>query len=238
MSFDYGAEPVESAGKDFKDPSIGPHSARIRSIIHMGVFEEEFQGKKKAPAPIVSVIFELKDEEDFEDDGETPLEVHKMFSLRKGDKAFLTKFIKAIDPKGEKSGFDDFIGLPCQIDMVQGKEKKAGSGEHYVNFGGVTGMLKKLADITDPLTVEGVGHVSFENLTKEAIMELHPISEVANTLMQGLNYQGSGAQAIIDEIRAENPEFAKRKPKDGEGAAEKPADKPAPKSDLDEEAEF
>ena len=233
--FDYGTEDVPEAGKDFKNPEIGDHTARLRSIIHCGMYRENSKkyGIKK-PAPQVVAIFELKDEEDFEDDGVTPLTIHKSFPLKKGDKSFATAFRKAFDPKGKASGFDDFIGEACQISCVGSKVTNDDGTPKYVNFGGVTGLPAKFAKMIDPLAVEGVGHVRFENLTKEAILELNPILDVANVLMKGEKYEGSVAEQIVEEIRKENPDFAVPKKKD-DSSEEKSEAKDEVETDLKDE---
>jgi hypothetical protein len=237
MSFDYGTEGVVEPGGNFKNPAVGDHSARLRSLIHCGLFRETFKGKKKKPAPQVIAIFELKDEEDFEDDGVTPLTISKSFPLKKGDKSFMTKFIKALDPQGKAKGFDDLIGAACQINCKGSKDKNEDGTPKYINFGGLSGLPKKFADMIDPLVVEGSGHVRFDDLTKEAIMELHPIRDVAFVLTQGEQYKGSIAESIIEDIRKDNPEFGTFKSKTKEEKEEEGA-KPEVETDLNEDEEF
>jgi len=235
VDFDYGSEEVVDPGAEFKNPEIGDHTAVLRSLIHCGLFRESYRGKVKKPAPEVVAIFELKDEEDMEDDGVTPLELHKSFPLKKGDRSFMTKFIKVFDPKGKATGFDDFIGKPCQITAKGSKALNEDGTPKYVNFGGISGLPPKFAKMIEPLTVKGVGHVPFQELTKEAILELNPVLEVANILMKGERYKGSKAEKIIENIRVENPEFAKVEEKEEskpEGAKEEV------ETDLKEEEEF
>ena len=232
--FDYGTEEVAEVGGTFKNPQEGDHSAVLRSIIHCGLFREEFKGEIKKPAPQVVAIFELKDEEDFEDDGVTPLTLHKAFPLKKGDKAFMTKFIAALDPKGTASGFDDLIGTPCQVTCKGSKVKNEDGTPKYINFGGMSAMLPKFAKMIDPLTVMGVGHVPFEALTKDAVLELNPIIEVANILCKGERYEGSKAQEIVEEIRKETPAFAIQKIKTDANAEAKEE----VKTDLKDDEEF
>jgi hypothetical protein len=243
--FDYGTdEEIKEPGGDFKNPSVGDHAARLRSLIHCGMFRETFNKQKKKPFPEVIAIFELKEDDDFEDDGETPLTMHKAFPLKKGDRAFMTKFIASLDPKSEANGFDDLIGKACTVNCKAGKEKDDEGNPKYVNFGGISGISPKLEKITDPLVVEGVGHCRFEDLTIEAIMELNPIKDVNMVLMNGENYSGSKAEELIKEIRKENPDFAVRKAKDedsndDEGKDTAAKDKPKEKeSNLDDEEEF
>lgn len=211
MSFDYGAEPV-SGGKSFKNPTTGKHMALLRSIIHLGQYAEEFKGKVKAIAPQVVAIFELKEDDDFEEDGSTPLTIAKQFPLRKGDKAFLTKFENVFLREGD-TGLHDFIGRPCELDLTGSKELGEDKLPKYINVGAVTALHPKLAKTVGELSVKGVGHCKFKDLTKEAIEELHPIRDVADVLLSERNesYRGSKVEAIIAAIRKENPEFAVRK---------------------------
>lgn len=229
--FDYGATPVEAGGTDFKNATVGPHTARLRSLIHVGMFIGSFEGKPKPPAPTAIAIFELKDEEDFEEDGTTPLVLSKDFAIKKGDKAFMTKLLAAIDDKGKAKGFDDLIGAACNVDCKAGTTLNEDKTPKYTNFGGVSALPDKFKKMVDPMSELGVGHVRFADITKEAIMELHPIRHVADILMKSLDYPGSKAEEIINAIRKENPAFAVRKATD-----DKPAGGPAPTgSDLPDE---
>jgi len=241
--FDYGTDEVSEGGGAFKNPEVGDHSARLRSIIHCGMFRETYNKEKKKPAPQVVAIFELKDDEDFEDDGTTPLTMHKTFPLKKGDKAFMTKFIKALDPKGKAKGFDDLVGAACQINCKGGKELLDDGKPKYINFGGISGMPAKFAAMTEDLIEIGVGHIPFDDITKEAIMELHPIREVADIIMEGDRFAGSAAEVIIMEIRAENADFAVRKKKEGddkkaEGGVDESAAQPEQETNLNDDEEF
>ena len=138
MSFNYGEEPV-GGGSSIKQAEVGQHEARLLGIVHLGMYEDTFGGKKKAAAPFVCALFELKSGEDgggVNEDG-TPIIVHKSFPLKKGDRAFLTKFMKVmLSPEEMKQyeagvlegGFDDFIGRPVLIDM-EGSKKKNANGD-------------------------------------------------------------------------------------------------------------
>lgn len=243
MAFDYGTDEVAEGGGAFKNPEIGDHAARLKSIVHCGVYRENYTKggvtEIKKPAPQIVAIFELKEEEDFEEDGITPLELHWSLPLKKGDKANATKLIKALDPKGEAAGFDDLIGRACTVNAKGSKALDDDGNPKYVNFGGIAGMSPKFAKMTDELVGGGVGHVTFDDLTKEAVLELNPILEVANILMKGDKYEGSKAEEIITEIRKETPEFAKMKAKDEKkDKAPDPKAKPEKESTLDEEEEF
>jgi len=240
--FNYGTEEeIKEPGLDFKNPTEGDHSARLRSLIHVGMYRETFKGEKKKPFPQVIAIFELKEDDDFEDDGVTPLTISKSFPLKKGDRSFMTKFLAALDPQKQAKGFDDVIGAACTVTCKGGKEKNEDGTPKYINFGGISGLPAKFAAMLDPLTVEGVGHVPFDQITKEAILELNPIRDVNMVLMESENYSGSKAEEIINEIREDDPDFATRKKKkndadqSNENAQEKPVEKEV---DLDEQEEF
>ena len=239
MSFDYGADPVESLSS--KQPEVGSHMARVRSIIHCGPVENFYLGDSKGISPNVVVICELEGSDDFEDDGVTRLVLDKDMPLKTGDKATVQKFLKAVDPKTVCGGFDDVIGLPVMIDAVGGKEKDDKGDPKWVNLSAFSSVAKDFISMVPELTEEGVGHVTFANLTKEAILELHPIRHVNKLLMKSVAYEGSNAQKIIDEIKEANPDFAVPAKKDddkkGPAKAEKNEipDQEAPEMDAGKE---
>ena len=148
----------------------------------------------------------------------------------------MTKFIKALDPKGKAKGFNDIIGAACQVNCKGGKDKNEDGTPKYINFGGIAGIPAKFAKLTEDLNVVGFGHVRFEDLTKEIIMDLHPIREVANIIMKGEKYKGSKAEEIINEIKKEKPDFAESKEADKREETSQAQEEV--KTDLEEEQEF
>ena len=246
--FDYGTEPVEAGGANFKNPEVGPHPGRLRSLIHVGMFAGSYQGKPKPPAPTAIAIFELKGEDDMEEDGVTPLTISKDFAIKKGDKSFMTKLISVLDPKGKCKGFDDMIGAPGTLTITGSTELNDDKTPKYANFGGVASIPPEFHKMIQPL-VEGlgVGHVRFKDITKEALLELHPIRHVALILMKSQDYPGSHVEKLVAEIRKDNPDFAKQKAKDGttqkDGEAkhegeDMPPEQQAPNPALDSNEEF
>lgn len=246
MSFDFGAE-VVGGGSSFKNPSVGKHAARLRSIVHLGMQKQEFNGQPRSPAPMVAAIFELKDEDDRNDDG-TPMSVTKEFALKKGDKAFLTKFMKALLTAEEKAQYDAgtlkgdlgmLIGRCCEVDLSPSKDKNEDGTPKYVNVSDVTALHAKLAAITDELEVAGVGHMPFAAMTKEGIRELS-VYTVATKIKASLSYAGSQTEAVVKGIEAENPDAFKLKGK--AKSADAPADPEAattlPPADLKDDEEF
>lgn len=227
-NFDFGAEVAKSEGKVFKNPEVGDHEAVIAGIIHVGSFQDIFkQGGKvdiKKPANYVLVKVILMGDEDKNDDG-SRMEQWMSMALKSGDKATLTKFLNAVDPKELLGGFDDFIGETLTVSMVG--DEKAGKDDEgnfkYVNWKGFAGMpdkLKKLvlADVESE-GIEMVGHVTFDKLTREIIDTIPPHlvrQYLLNETQMGknLSVEGSHVAAILAEARAADPDWKKAKAKD------------------------
>lgn len=248
MSFNFGADPVQSGGS-IKQASVGQHEARLLGLIHLGMYEDTFGGKKKPAAPFVCALFELKSGDEgggVNDDG-TPIIVHKSFPLKKGDRAFLTKFMKVMLTPEEfkqyeagvlEGGFDDFIGRPVLIDMEGSKKKDDNGDPLYTNVAGMSKMPPKLAKLCEDLEQEPVGHVPFDKIDKAALKALPPF-EIWGKLEHSVNYPGSEAEAALEAVREEEPEFGTRKDKsdDKEGGEEK-APPERKREDLDESEDF
>ena len=151
-NFDFGAEITQATGGVFKNPEVGEHEAVISGIIHVGSFQDIFKKgnttEVKKPANFVLVKVVLMGDNDKNDDG-SRMEQWMAVPLKSGDRATLTKFLNAVDPKELLGGFDDFIG-ECMLASMVGDEK-GGKNEDgtfkYVNwkgFGGMPDKLKKL----------------------------------------------------------------------------------------------
>lgn len=248
QGFDYGDE-VVSAGGSFKNPQVGSTVGVLKSVIHLGMFKETFNGKTKTAAPQIVLIFETKGKANRTEDGSEPLTISKQIPLRGGDKATLTKVMKAIDPDKKASGFDDLIGAACTLTLVGSEEKDDKGNPKYVNISAFSELTRdeELIEVYEAkgylsLEVEGVGHVRFADLTDAALSELNPILDVANCLIKGENYGGSVAEQLVNARRKEDPDYAKPKSKDGDSKPESKTDEPAvpktPPPDLDENEEF
>lgn len=248
MSFNFGADPV-TAGGSLKQAAVGQHEARLLGIIHLGMYEDTFGGKKKAPAPFVCAMFELKSGEEgggVNDDG-TPIIVHKSFPLKKGDRAFLTKFMKVLLTPDEfkqyeagvlEGGFEDFIGRPVLIDMEGSKKKDDNGDPMYTNVSGLSKMPTKLAKLCEDLESEPVGHVPFEKIDAAALKALPPF-EIYGKLEQSINFPGSVAEAALEGIREEDPAFGTKKDSgDDKGGDEQKAPPERKREDLDESEDF
>lgn len=249
MSFDYGADPVSSGG-NLKQAAVGAHEARLLGIVHLGLFEDEFKGKKKAAAPFVTALFELKSGEEgggVNEDG-SPIIMQKSFPLKKGDKAFLTKFMQVLLTADEfkkyqagvlSGGFGDLIGRAVQIQAVGSDALDDDGNPKYVNIGSLSALPAKFANMVDPLAGEPIGHVTLAQYTPEVLKALPPF-EIYDKLEKSVNFPGSKADEVLRAVRKENPEFAKRKPKDGQASSDesKAQAAPPPPADLDEAEDF
>lgn len=239
-NFDFGAEVAQATGGVFKNPEVGDHEAVISGIIHVGSFQDIFKKgnttEVKKPANFVLVKVVLMGDDDNNDDG-SRMEQWMAVPLKSGDKATLTKFLNAVDPKELLGGFDDFIGECMTVSMVG--DEKGGKNEDgtfkYVNwkgFGGMPDKLKKLvlAQVEEE-GLEMTGHITFDKLTKDIIDSI-PAHLVRQYLLnetprgKNLSVAGSHVEAIIAEARAADPEWKKAKKKDGDATPEdrKPLD--------------
>lgn len=246
MSFNFGAEPVATGGS-LKQAAEGQHEARLLGLVHLGMFEDVYKGKKKPAAPFVCALFELKSGEEcggVNEDG-TPIVVHKSFPLKKGDKAFLTKFLKVFLTVEEfklyengllEGGFDDFIGKPCMIDMVGSKKTGEDGLPSYTNVGAMTKMPAKLEKLCDDLELDPIGHVTLDEMTEEAMKALPPF-EIYDKLEKSINFPGSKADEVLSALRKSDPEFGTKKAKDSDSNQED-APPERTRTDLDENQDF
>lgn len=248
MSFDFGAEPVVGGGS-LKQATEGQHEARLLGLVHLGMYADVFKGKAKDPAPFVCALLELKSGEEgggLNEDG-TPIIVHRSFPLKKGDKAYLTKFLKVFLSVEEfkqyeagllQGSFDDFIGKALMVDMVGSKAKGDDGNPKYTNVGDITKMHAKLEKLCDDLENPPVGHVTLDKMTEGAMKHLPPF-EIYGKLEKSINFPGSQAEEVLNKLREEDPEFATEKEKEGgddKGSAKAPPEQK--RTDLDESEDF
>jgi|SRR5690554_383432 len=247
MSFDFGESPV-GGGSSIKQAQVGQHEARLLGIVHLGMYEDTFGGKKKPAAPFVCALFELKSGEEgggVNDDG-TPIVVHKTFPLKKGDRAFLTKFMKALLTTEEyrqyeagvlEGGFEDLIGRPVLLDMKGSKEKDDNGDPKYTNVSEVSKMPPKLAKLTEELEGVPIGHVTHSAMTEEALRAIPPF-EIYTKVEKSVNFPGSRVEEVLEEIREKDPEFGTRKQKDDQKDEGNQSPPEQQREDLDENEDF
>lgn len=247
MSFNFGEEVVSSTGS-IAQAEVGAHQARLKGILHLGIYEDSFQGKKKAPAPFVCALFELKSGEEgggVNEDG-SPIVMHKTFALRKGDRAFLTNFMQVMLTADEykkykanvlEGGFEDLIGRVVTIDAVGSSTTNEDGTPRYVNVGGISKVPAAFAKHVAELEGEPLGHVTLSDYTEEAMRAL-PVFEIYDRMEQAVNFAGSQADRVLRTIRKEEPEFAMPRT-ESKASQEEPVRKPlAPPVELNEDEDF
>ena len=180
----------------------GDHAARIRSIVHCGVSEAFFDGQSKGKHPKCVIVFELKEDGDFETDGVTPLTVSKDIEIKKGEKANVellrAAFLKA---DGEKaSNFNELIGCVGTVKIGHSKDGKYANVVAF-NKGGVSGYPRKFAGML-PELVGGVGNVKFSDMTLDALRECHGWYHVQDLMLAADGYEGSVCEQRVTEMRA------------------------------------
>lgn len=262
--FNAGAELAKGEGAVFKNAKVGAHSFLLTGIYHMGEFADVFtkNGKDDPKKPCNFVIAELTlmGKDDFNEDG-SRIRQFKPIPLKNGAKATLTKFLDAIDPKEEKEGFDECIGLYGSVTMVGSKELNEEGEPKYVNVGDISAIDEDAQEMAQARfdkeadDIEITGHITFDKLTEEVLRNIPPHLVRQYILSEGKgtnnSYKGSAVAELIKEIRESDPEFLKKQDKKestpdnkekAESRTEKqtdiPADDVAAPDDLDDEAEY
>lgn len=249
--FDYGGEVASNTG--FKQPPVGLRKARLCGLLRLGTFCETYRKgnvvEVKAPAPEAIAIFHLLGKADLAED--EPVYFTKQFPLKKGEKSFLHgDFIPAMGGMQKHSGFPSMIGSLHTIELKGGKELNDEGGPKYVNFGGIAAIdedtLEMLEGQPQLAALENyVGFQKEDELTKEALLMLHPTREFAGIVMQTEEYKAGThpSQELITSIYEGDKERYTIKAKDaadeqassGNQAESKPI---APLEELDAEKEF
>lgn len=242
--FDYGTDSdIKESGKKGNEKLIpeGDYAARLTAIIHLGVApKENFAKTASEDIGQAVAVFELVDTDEekdiFEDDGETHQVLLKDFTLKKGGgKSDMDKIIAFGDPKAQ--GFDDLIDNVYTVKVVH---SKCGKYANLAGFskGGLSSYPKKFWTSEAESQIK-VGHTPFNAITREGIELLHAWNHVADILLKGINYSGSEAERIVEEIRAEEgrEDFGKKvkKSKDSSKEEAKPKQKLSEEEDADVE---
>lgn len=259
-NFDAGADVAVGGGAVFVNPEVGDHDALLTGVVHIGSFQDVFMKGKvedpKKPCNYVLLQCTLMGERDKNEDG-SRMVMWKSMALKSGDKAEMTAFLDALDPKELTSGMDDLIMTPFSAKMKGSDEKGDDGLPLYVNWTGkgFAGISERVAPlILQDAEKEGItpiGHVKFNDLTKEVLDEIpaHLVRQYFLSEMKGnnLSYVGSHVEGIINAAREADPEWKKAKPKDAKPEDKKPLDEgsqqsvpepqnvPAPEMSSDEE---
>lgn len=258
FDFDYGADLAEGKGFTRVNPEEGMQYGYLKSVVHLGKIGGMFKGKPKDPVNKVCLNFELMgnlvpEGEDgcitglHPETGE-PLNHSLTLNLSKGDNAMLTKVMAALISKkemeaGSVKGWNDLIGRPVTLD-IKGSDKKGEDGKpQYVDIKGITTFPPALKTTISGIKNAGVGHVLLKDLTIAAMDELNMYLDVQMGMMKSEEWKAGThpAIALVEEIRKENPNYAKASAKDDKpaddatGGAQQPSGKPAETVDGDEE---
>jgi hypothetical protein len=117
---------------------------------------------------------------------------------------------------------------------MEGSEDKDDKGKpKYVNCREVTAVPATMVDLLPALSVEGAGNVSFDKITKEAMLELNPFLHVNMIMEKSVNFKGSEAEKVLAAIRAEDPSYGRKTSKREEPPVSE--EKPAPEMSETEE---
>ena len=133
-------------GKDFTPAPTGPHPAVCCDVIDLGMWESEWQGKKKQVRK-VRLAFQIPE---LRDDGKRYV-VSRMFTLSLGDKAALRKFLQ--DWRGvpfteeQLKGFNltTLIGAPA---LIQVSHNNKNGDKTYANIDTVMKLPKGLPKLS------------------------------------------------------------------------------------------
>ena len=201
------SEIPESGGKkkDYGRLEDGNHLARIVSVIDWGLQPmTDYETKKPSePKHRFSITYETPDEfityKDKDGNEVTkPRWISKEDTLVKGEKANLTKLIKALKP--DLTSLDEFLNVPCMINIGSTKANADGTGNNA-----------KVVSVSKPMKGTEVGELVNDAFYFDSS---HPNMELFNGLLawqqkkvkEALDYNGF-ADAGTPTTDAGNDEF-------------------------------
>lgn len=193
-----------SGGEFFKLPT-GKYIGRIRSVISLGqvqfTFNKVLDDKATSALGLVIEVWSYKIKgEKLKITCEQPAIVyHVMKALNGNPKANYTKTKKALGVKTP----DQFKGMAVGIELFTSDK-----GYMYVQ-GALTSLGLAEAKATPKLTAKGHAIPNLDMMTKEALLDLNPITQVKDYVLNAVNLEGTKAESIIAKIRKDKPEFAK-----------------------------
>lgn len=261
FEFDYGADLAEGSGVKRVNPEEGLQYGYLKSVIHLGKIGGVYKGKAKDPTNRVCLNFELmgnlagEDADDYisglhPETGE-PLNHTLTINLVKGDNAMLTKVMAALVTKKEMEansvkGWDQLIGRPVALN-IKGSDTKGDDGKpKYVDIKEISQFPSALKPLITGMKTPGVGHCLLKDLSLAAMDEVNMFIDVQMGMMKSEEWKAGThpAIALVEEIRKENPNYAKAETKaaGGDDGAQKPtgSDQPqgAPAETVEANEEF
>lgn len=230
----------EGSGIDFVTFKSGEYLARVRSVVSLGqvVFSFNKNGKLVPDTRATSAMGFVLEVWKYKIDNkkgkiiikskEPAIVFHVMKAHKDNDKSHYTKMMKAFKAKSPAQ----LDGVACGVELytsdkgymyVRGGMKKLGFAE-----------TKAVPKLTKP------GHLipNLDAMTKEALLDLNPITQVKDYVLKAVNYAGSAAEKAVRKIRKSKPEFAmlKEKKEEGKGSGKKGKGKKPKK--LSEKGEY
>jgi hypothetical protein len=200
-----------NGGGDFVKVASGSHLGRIRSVISLGQVVFEFDGKKdeRATSAMGFVIevwpYKIKKDKIVLTADKPAIIFHVMKAFKDNDKSHYAKMIKAFKVKNVGGMANTAVGVDIYTSdkgymYVDSAAKRAGKGIYPL------GLLERKA--VPELTEEGHLVPNLNAMTKEAMLELNPITQVKDYVLKAINFRGSVAEACLEKIRKDKPKFA------------------------------
>lgn len=257
LEYNFAGDLEESSGGDWTNPELGSHPARIHSLTFLDRYAATFKGKKKDPTLMVAVRFAIYDEEEDEETEEITVKpcegrnfLTKVFSFKWSDKGHFPLMLAALYPKQctvkTKPSDEVFnkmitklVGKACTVDIVADGKEMDGDKPKYVKINTVTKIAlatSKLVPQLDEEEAETSKITMYKDITETQLRYLKGY-EIRRMIEEGENFQGSTAQAVLAEIREEDPDFAINVESDKPEKKEKPSSKPDKPAQKDEESE-
>lgn len=226
LDFDYGADLAEGSGVNRVNPEVGQQFGYLKSVIHLGKIANYYKGKLKDPVNRVCLNFELignlvPEGEDgcitglHPDTGE-PLDKSVTVNLTKGDNAMLTKVMGALITKKEMTegtvkGWEPLLARPVGLDIQGSKELGEDGKPKYVDIKGISQFPPALRAALTGMKHPGVGHCLLKDLNLAAMEEVNMFIDVQKGMMLSEEWKAGThpAIALVEEIRKDNPNYAK-----------------------------
>ncbi len=214
----------EGSGGDYFKLKSGKHIGRIRSVVSLGQVQFTFNKvlDDKATSALGLVIevwsYKIKNGKVKVTCDQPAIVYHVMKALNGNPKANYTKTKKALGIKSP----DQFKGLAVAIELFTSEK-----GYMYVH-GALASLGLAEAKATPKLTAKGHCVPNLDKMTKEALLDLNPITQVKDYVLQAVNLEGTEAEKLIAKIRKSKPEYAKLRGKTddkGKGKNKKPKKK-------------
>ncbi len=200
-------ESTGGGGDFFKLPS-GKYIGRVRSVVALGQVQFTFQNTldDKATSALGFVIevwsFKIKNEKVKITCDQPAIVYHVMKALNGNPKANYTKTKKALGVKTP----DQFRGMAIGLELFT-------SDKGYMYPKNFTPLGLAESKATPKLTAKGFCIPNLDMMTKEALLDLNPITQVKDYVLKAVNLEGTEAEKLIAKIRKAKPEFAKLKGK-------------------------